>query len=147
MLDNRQSSLVDMFPEHGAQQWDPWRSPNAGLGPPNQQTTLNQRIRRSNSLTPPTNNVAYPQDPWIGSVKASFAPPFFSANQQFLNRTIASSRGLCRCLRQENQRTICPTVLFPLKTRLLRPEVEVVQTRFTATITTARLLFKFPAVG
>lgn len=79
MLDARQGGLADVFPEHGAH-WDPWSSPSAGLGPP--PAGQSQRIRRSNSLTPPSNSVAYPQDPWAGTVIATRLSMFASIVNQ-----------------------------------------------------------------
>lgn len=52
---------------HSGGQWDPWSSPSTGLCPPKQPppSSTMQRIRRSNSLTPPSNtSMMYPQDPW-----------------------------------------------------------------------------------
>nr|SVE84262.1 EOG090X06H8 [Daphnia pulex] len=63
------SQATRQRPHNGVGQWDPWSSPSpAGLGPPTKQPPPSsctiQRIRRSNSLTPPSNSMVYPQDPW-----------------------------------------------------------------------------------
>lgn len=87
LLESNHQGGLDMFPPSDPQspdtfqtgvrqnggQWDPWSSPSAGLGPPKQPppSSTMQRIRRSNSLTPPSNSMIYPQDPW-GSNQVSF---------------------------------------------------------------------------
>ena len=91
-------------------QWDPWSSPSGvGLGPPpiaNKQQqpagSSAHRIRRSNSLTPPSNAMAsYPQDPWSLSQVADFI--IFQSNQEnkkidFLNNRMTESTNRDRCL-------------------------------------------------
>nr|CAG4637018.1 EOG090X06H8 [Ceriodaphnia reticulata]SVE72943.1 EOG090X06H8 [Ceriodaphnia reticulata] len=83
LLESNHQGGLDMFPpsdpqspdtfqtgvRHNGGQWDPWSSPSAGLGPPKQPppSSTMQRIRRSNSLTPPSNSMIYPQDPWGSS--------------------------------------------------------------------------------
>lgn len=84
LLESNHQGGLDMFPSsdpqspdafhsprqrHNGGQWDPWSSPSPGLGPPSSKqpppsTCTIQRIRRSNSLTPPSNSMVYPQDPW-----------------------------------------------------------------------------------
>lgn len=84
LLESNHQGGLDMFPpsdpqspdifqlngRHAGGQWDPWSSPSAGLGPPKQppSSANMQRIRRSNSLTPPSNSMGYPQDPWGNQV-------------------------------------------------------------------------------
>nr|SVE74189.1 EOG090X06H8 [Daphnia barbata] len=84
LLESNHQGGLDMFPpsdpqspdtfhstrqRHNGGQWDPWSSPSPGLGPPSTKppppsNCTIQRIRRSNSLTPPSNSMVYPQDPW-----------------------------------------------------------------------------------
>ena len=84
LLESNHQGGLDMFPpsdpqspdafhtqtrqRHNGGQWDPWSSPSPALGPSTKQPPPSnctiQRIRRSNSLTPPSNSMVYPQDPW-----------------------------------------------------------------------------------
>ncbi len=81
LLDANNQGGLDMFPPPSSdhplssssgtsRHWDPWSSPNncglggSGGGRP-MPSSIGQRVRRSNSLTPPSNNaMAYPQDVW-----------------------------------------------------------------------------------
>ena len=99
---------LDMFPPLDPQQadvyhagglrspcWDPWNSPSSGLGgpPPKQKQQQpqhpppsgSQRIRRSNSLTPPSNTMAYQPDPWSKMVRSTQNVPTESFLTHFVS--------------------------------------------------------------
>ena len=54
-------AAADTFQTSNSAQWDPWKSYSSVLASSASSSSSQQRIRRSNSLTPPS---AYPSDLW-----------------------------------------------------------------------------------
>jgi hypothetical protein len=153
------SQATRQRPHNGVGQWDPWSSPSpAGLGPPTKQPPPSsctiQRIRRSNSLTPPSNSMVYPQDPW-GSNQVRFVLSIHTPKKKGKTKlnsnsrtiTAASSRDPCLYRPRAKRPTAYLTVPCRLRIRWPLPAAEADPTRFTATITTDRHLSTSPEVA